>query len=683
MVIQSRGSSSGTRAHVPERDSSKGGEPNVQQQKRRPPSRDNARYLHSAALRRLSKTSQWRRALETLDTLIKEGFKPHQKDFSCVLKAMANCGQYADAMALLDRMRTVDGIMPDVICYMHAIAACGEAGAHDWALVLLGDLKEHGEPDVQVYNAAIAACAKASACINAAATQGSQWKSALHLLREMKKAEPPLPLHRPAYNAMLKALAGAGQWGPAIGLLTEMCEDKGAPDPDNFSLSIAMDACTIGNRPDLALRLFDDARGAEGWLPAESVDIVCYGTALKACAVLSTREAAISGRHRKEGERGGAAAGEGVEVELGEGGQRAKDLLLEMTAGPKRLQPNAIAYSCAISALGAAGSCSEIERVREQMATAGVSLTPAGYTSLIAAYAQASAWNSAVAALAEMQALGLKANVICYTSAIDACARAGQYIPALGLLQDMIQRGIAPNQMTFGAAIRACAESHQWQVALQLLSDMETGATTALESIPELFESAAETASEAHQPAASEPPVVSSAAAASQDNAKEGEGAHALPTSTSTHRAAVTMAKPLTPAKDRNPVPPGAVFRPIKPDLVCYSAALNACSRVSEWGHTLALLETAKAAGVKMSVRVMSTIIAACARDGQGATARGLLEDMPEMGLTPTLFCYMNALRACAAEGLQWDADDLIGSMEAKGIAVDKERLTAAVAQAP
>ena len=58
--------------------------------------------------------------------------------------------------------RSVHGLTPDVVCYMHAIAACGAAGAHDWALVLLGDMAESGvQPDVWVYNAAIAACAKA------------------------------------------------------------------------------------------------------------------------------------------------------------------------------------------------------------------------------------------------------------------------------------------------------------------------------------------------------------------------------------------------------------------------------------------------------------------------------------------------------------------------------------------
>jgi pentatricopeptide repeat protein len=45
---------------------------------------------------------------------------------------------------------------------MHAIAACSEGGAHDWALVLLGDMEEDGvSPDIWVYNAAIHACAKA------------------------------------------------------------------------------------------------------------------------------------------------------------------------------------------------------------------------------------------------------------------------------------------------------------------------------------------------------------------------------------------------------------------------------------------------------------------------------------------------------------------------------------------
>jgi pentatricopeptide repeat protein len=61
-----------------------------------------------------------------------------------------------------DSRRSEYNIIPDVVCYMHAIAACSEGGAHDWALVLLGDMEEDGvSPDVWVYNAAIHACAKA------------------------------------------------------------------------------------------------------------------------------------------------------------------------------------------------------------------------------------------------------------------------------------------------------------------------------------------------------------------------------------------------------------------------------------------------------------------------------------------------------------------------------------------
>ena len=60
---------------------------------------------------------------------------------------------------------------------------------------LLQTMKEEGlTPDVITY----------SACINAAANQGSNWKVALELLQEMQAVRPRLSPHLPAYNALLK-----------------------------------------------------------------------------------------------------------------------------------------------------------------------------------------------------------------------------------------------------------------------------------------------------------------------------------------------------------------------------------------------------------------------------------------------------------------------------------------------
>lgn len=228
----------------------------------------------------------------------------------------------------------------------------------------------------------------------------------------------------------IQSLAGAGQWGPAIGLLAEMRDDINAPAPDVISLSTTMDACTTGKRPDLALQLFDNARSERGWLQRGALDLVCYGSALKACAALSASSAsstvstsnttsgsssdsvgsteksdatatastdtiaADAANSAADGKIEATVAAETVTVNdtavvesvgsehtqhsteatvateaavasaataataptatvtitANEGGRRARELLLEMLAGPKHVQPNGVAYSCAIKA---------------------------------------------------------------------------------------------------------------------------------------------------------------------------------------------------------------------------------------------------------------------------------------------------------------------------------------------
>jgi hypothetical protein len=196
-----------------------------------------------------------------------------------------------------------------------------------------------------------------------------------------------------------------------------MRDNINAPTPDVISLSTTMDACTTGKRPDLALQLFDDARSDSGWLQRDALDLVCYGSALKACAALSassttsTTASTASTTAGSSSDSAGrkaqsdptvtgttTAADSAVSVDTeaavtaavddnavtnrtkedsaavktaptapavaaaptaaaaiavigaNEGGRRARELLLEMLAGPKHVQPNGIAYSCAIKA---------------------------------------------------------------------------------------------------------------------------------------------------------------------------------------------------------------------------------------------------------------------------------------------------------------------------------------------
>jgi pentatricopeptide repeat protein len=67
--------------------------------------RRSRKFALSTTLRTLGRAKQWRRARETLESMIAEGLAPTQKDYSCVLKAMADFGRYGEALELLARMR--------------------------------------------------------------------------------------------------------------------------------------------------------------------------------------------------------------------------------------------------------------------------------------------------------------------------------------------------------------------------------------------------------------------------------------------------------------------------------------------------------------------------------------------------------------------------------------------------
>jgi pentatricopeptide repeat protein len=67
--------------------------------------RRSRKFALSTTLRTLGRAKQWRRARETLESMVLEGLAPTQKDYSCVLKAMAAFGRYGEALELLARMR--------------------------------------------------------------------------------------------------------------------------------------------------------------------------------------------------------------------------------------------------------------------------------------------------------------------------------------------------------------------------------------------------------------------------------------------------------------------------------------------------------------------------------------------------------------------------------------------------
>jgi pentatricopeptide repeat protein len=393
--------------------------------------------------------------------------KPDVYMYTSIIESCARRGDVENAIGTLALMKEA-GVPPNIFSYMHAIRACGLSGAHDWALVLLGDAKDELEPDVQLYNAVLAACARASdgsgleramelletmeeegimpdavsfsSAINACATHGAQWQDALKLLDRMQERD--LPPHIPAWNAMLKVLARNRQWSPALDLLERMkCRGEVGGDPPSAAIPLpniitysqVMEACTEGGQPRLALRLLDEAASLEGGL-----DRICFGVACKAAAVLQEQD--------------------------GSGAAEALRLLDDMKR--RGLRPNAIIYSSVIRAVGDDATMARtlLGRMYED------GLLPSGpcYTNTISSCSRAGEWQGALSLLDDAVGAGVKLNVITWTSVVDCCSQAGQWQAALDVLSRMQEAGIHPNQLSLSAAMRGCNKGGMWSKALEL-----------------------------------------------------------------------------------------------------------------------------------------------------------------------------------------------------------------------
>ena len=130
-------------------------------------------------------------------------------DIVSYASALAACGQaqrWIDAVALLQEAQHLQ-LQTNIVALSSAISACEKAGQWLKALQLLGDMQTSGiEPSTIAYNAAISACEKSC-----------RWTHALSLFSEMAS----LSLSRSAItqSASIAACARGRAWEQALWLL--------------------------------------------------------------------------------------------------------------------------------------------------------------------------------------------------------------------------------------------------------------------------------------------------------------------------------------------------------------------------------------------------------------------------------------------------------------------------------
>ncbi|CAM9780566.1 unnamed protein product, partial [Hapterophycus canaliculatus] len=531
---------------------------------------------------------------------------PHLcKRYNACITALARCGRWRQAMAILDHMRytanaieaaaaaaagpeadattstngaTVrpasvpDVVRPDVVSYSAAITACGNSGEWRRALALLRVMREQGvPPNVVSYNAAAHACVggrrrnresrlnDASANAKPPGAEKDGWVLILDLMAEMREEGVDADVF--TFSTAITACGNAGEWEQALVLLEEMGEAL-----EQQQLQAVDETQQRRRRP-------------------AAPDVVSVNAAIAACGRAGQWERALDLLDRMTARAMGGPTGSVGMSRNGDG-----------LGGSPRNGGGSMAASSAAIHLGARGSAGNVSRDAGKAGAARSGLAwPAAdsvsFNSAMEACAIAGRWREGVELLPRMLEVGVRPNVCSYAAHL-ACLRAGGlWERALLVLEEMSAGreggGVKPDLGCYAAVMSTLGEVGKWEQALDLLRLLQRQGVAR-----------------------------ATAWAAEQGVGQGGEPAGAASFD------AERLAAEATGGRAGISSSPSA-----GPNLVCYNAALAACAKAREGTAALDLLEEMEGRGI-FDTASFNCAMLACRGKGQWQKATAILDRM-------------------------------------------------------
>lgn len=554
----------------------------------------------------------------------------------------------------------------------------------DWqtALRLLRRMEEAGRPyDAEAYAYAIATCSKANEPNDARA-----------LLERLGAAG--VAVEARSHNQVISSWSRSGQWKEALRQLDATPAEIRTVVTYNAALSGMSAAARWSEALDLLGRMERDG---------PTPDVVSYSTAAAACQKAKRWEPALGLLQRLEAGANATA-----------GGANATD------DGPALPAPNVFTYTSAVVALAEAGKWQEAVRTYEGM-PAHLERNDAIINAAVSAAAAGGAWQVAVGILHDAIAAGTSPRVSSFNMAFNSLADGRQPAEALGLLRRMRDASSArPNLLTYNAVLRTLEKAGRWRQAARLLRDMRREKVRPSLISFNLALGACAKGAKKDKGSADAPAALPTTPTAPRVEQSWEEGADngGVEAEAAAEAAAEMDDECATAGEQAEKLLLEAQRWGVRPDVVSYSsaiaalaargeyervigligamqeegvepttfswtAAIAACERAGEWQKALGLFNGLREAGGGADLPTWHAAISAAGSSGKVELAKSLLEEMrAEEGLNVTLRAYNGVLKACE-RAADWDAAiDLMVIMKAEGLAPDKVSYTSTVGAA-
>ena len=376
--------------------------------------------------------------------------QPNAFVYTTLIKAYAACGQRAEALAVLPRMRA-EKVTPALHTYTALMDVCAKTGDRQGLLAHFKMIESVGlRPTAATWNVVL----------NYASKQRSRGM-AIDVLRRMRASG--VPPNARSYAAAMQASVAGGDVDGAAALLEEALEEAeerpqltggeevttgftgGGVRPDVVMLNCLLNGYATALRWREAFSLLERLRDEHGVVP----DALSYSLLIRAC----------------------------VRAQLPDEAQNA--LALMRDAG---LTPDVRAYSAVLSAHGRAGRLRDALRLLRQMQAEGVAPNAYSFAALMEACVVGKQPETAISVFEQMEDQGLPADAATFTllvraycalpKAIDGLGKARAVIGRMKAAADAGDADAAPNAVTYNALIEGSIAQAEWAHALDALRMM-------------------------------------------------------------------------------------------------------------------------------------------------------------------------------------------------------------------
>ncbi|XP_058078035.1 pentatricopeptide repeat-containing protein GUN1, chloroplastic [Magnolia sinica] len=370
-------------------------------------------------------------------------------------------GKLVSAMiSILGRMGRVDlakqvfdasitgGYGNTVYAFSALISAYGRNGFSEEAIRVFGSMKDSClKPNLVTYNAVIDACGKG----------GVDFNRVLGIFDEM--ARNGVHPDRITFNSLLAVCSRGGFWEEAKDMFNEMVY-RGI-DRDIFTYNTLLDAVSKGGQMDLASEVMAEMSD-KNVMP----NVVTYSTMIDGYAKAGRLDEALN--LFKEMKFVGIGLDRvsyntllSIYAKLGRF-EEALSVCEEMERSG--IKKDVVTYNALLGGYGKQGKYDAVKYLFGEMKAECVSPNVLTYSTLIDTYSKGGMYREALEIFREFKQAGLKADVVLYSALIDALCKNGLVESAVSLLDEMTREGIRPNVVTYNSIIDAFGRSKAAQI---------------------------------------------------------------------------------------------------------------------------------------------------------------------------------------------------------------------------